>query len=354
MSTRVIQMHVLHCSYFLAMHEGGRMFISAPIAIAANIWRAPGGNLPILKSLDVGSDLWDGVDIFGRAPALTTVALITRLGSGQGNITNLRWPKIRTLVVTDSSGMVPSSSLSFAQSLGIGAALRLRLAGHVHDIPAVSPRPRICSDIQSLSLELELKASPASPSVQKLALGQIFESLTLPYLQRLGLVPKDGIQSPPVWHQEIFLDFALRSSLHKYLTHLTLHAQITDQELLECLSRLPLLEELNISERNIPLPHIPITDTLLQGLTWRPDDIPLIPRLRSLHLSSRLRFTDNTYWELVVSRVTMRRNSAGGPFTTELRCLRHVKKRKFSQKVRSSLSGLASQGDLQFVYISKG
>ncbi|KAF7333006.1 hypothetical protein MVEN_02406900 [Mycena venus] len=188
------------------------------------------GNLPILKNLRLGHDLWDGVDIFEVAPALKSVLIAARTESVQGRIPSLRipWPQIRTFTFNDLSGMFAATGLLLAQSLCIGAAFRFHLRGHVRDIPPVSPWPRFASDIESLTLQLGLDASPP---VQKLALGQIFESLTLPYLQCLTVVPKDENHSAPVWHQGNFSSFALRSSLHNHLTSLQLCVEITDKHL---------------------------------------------------------------------------------------------------------------------------
>jgi hypothetical protein len=70
---------------------------------------------------------------------------------------------------------------------------------------------------------------------------------------------------------------------------------IMDDELLQCLSALPMLE-----------------NTFLQGIKLRPDGTSLIPKMHFLSLSSLHRFTDGTYWDFVSSRVVAARNGEIG------------------------------------------
>ncbi|KAF7333002.1 hypothetical protein MVEN_02406500 [Mycena venus] len=298
------------------------------------------GNLSTLNTLCLSANL----DVFEVAPALTTVFFSGQSENIQRTI-KLPWSQIRAFVVNDPSGLVDPTGLFLVQSLGIGAAFRFRPNGHVLNIPSVSPWSRISSNIHSLSLELGIDASPP---VQKLALGQILESLTLPYIVRLDVITTDGRKSAGVWHQEHFLAFAQRSSLHSHLIFLDIRVQITDEELLECLSALPLLEELTISEQKTPSTHVSVTDTFLRGLTWNSDGTSLIPNLRSLSLKCRLRFTDDIYWDFVASRAIPGRNPDGRTFTTELRRLTHYDNREFSLEVRAKLTSLVSLGVLRF------
>ncbi|KAJ6577890.1 hypothetical protein B0H19DRAFT_1229860 [Mycena capillaripes] len=142
---------------------------------------------------------------------------------------------------------------------------------------------------------------------------QMFQSLTLPYLEELKLFPLND--TLPVWHQDHFLAFSIRSSLHSHLICLELRVLITDEDLLRCLSGLPQLRELVIETECKTRPdHISTTDTLLQGLTWKPYGGSLVPELKIFSLTSLRRFTDNAFWDFVSSRAVAGRREGNAPF----------------------------------------
>ncbi|KAJ7895382.1 hypothetical protein B0H13DRAFT_827426 [Mycena leptocephala] len=296
------------------------------------------GNLHLLKRVHFSTN-WEEMDVFEVAPALTKVSFCGRAE----NIAKLPWSQIREFRYIGPKYMgiaLSASGLSLAQQLGIGATFRFN--ADLEHLPLTTTWPSVSSKVQSLSLELGLNAERWRA---KEMIGRIFESLTLPYLQRLRLTPRDD--TLPVWNLEQFSAFAQRSILHNHLISLHIRVIITDKELLHCLSALPMLEELTISERKSRPDHISITDTFLQGITLKPDGTSLIPRLRFLSLSSLLRFTDDTYWDFVSSRVVDERNGERSPFDIELRCLRRGK-RELSPELIGRLSDLVSQGDLKF------
>jgi hypothetical protein len=120
-----------------------------------------------------------------------------------------------------------------------------------------------------------------------------------------------------MWHAEHFLKLAERSSFHSHLIRLEITVVMTDEALLGCLTVLPLLAELAISDGTPSREHILITDALLQGPQIS-DETALIPALEVLCLQSLLRFDDSVYLQLVVSRL---KEDFDNPFETYLEWL---------------------------------
>jgi hypothetical protein len=83
-----------------------------------------------------------------------------------------------------------------------------------------------------------------------------------------------------MWHAEHFLKLVKRFSFHSHLTRLEITVVMTDEALLGCLTVLPLLAELAISDGTPSREHILITDALLQGPQIS-DETALIPALES-------------------------------------------------------------------------
>ncbi|KAJ7922023.1 hypothetical protein B0H13DRAFT_2413408 [Mycena leptocephala] len=158
------------------------------------------------------------------------------------------------------------------------------------------------------------------PVLAKHSVGQILESLTLPRLQSFAFQPRSDQGPLPMWHAEHFLKLAERSSFHSHLTRLEITVVMTDEALLGCLTVLPLLAELAISDGTPSREHIfsfLITGALLQG-TQISDETALIPALEVLCLRSLLRFDDSVYLQLVVSRL---KEDFDNPFETYLEWL---------------------------------
>ncbi|KAJ6536370.1 hypothetical protein B0H19DRAFT_1038676, partial [Mycena capillaripes] len=269
-------------------------------------------NLPLLQTVHFRAN-WTSIDAFEVAPALTKVSF-----SGHPeHIPKLPWSQIRDFgYIGPQYSSVPIDALSTAKYLTNGAAFRFTC--NLAQTAVNTTWPHVSSDVQSLTLELESSLFIATAPI---LLGRILDSLTLPHLRRLRLNPRDT--ELPIWNPERFLAFAQRSTLHNHLTYLYLRVIITDAELLQCLAVLPRLEGLTLSERKSRPDHISITDALLQGITWKPDvGTSLIPKLRYLNLSSHLHFSDETYWDLISSRVRPGRYGENKPFMADLRCLR--------------------------------
>ncbi|KAJ7633377.1 hypothetical protein DFH06DRAFT_1479633 [Mycena polygramma] len=295
------------------------------------------GNLPFLKTVGYSTTLED-IDIFEVAPVLTEVIFYGRPQS----IGKLPWRQINRFKYTGDRAMNPVAGLSIAKSLGMGAALILNL--DLRYIDSHVEWPAVESNIGNLTLLLELGASSSDA---KRCVGQLFQSFTAPHLRRLQLKPQKKNDTPLVWHHEQFLKFSLRSSLYTHLIALTLHAIITEEELLQCLSGLPLLEELTVaSEDETRLDHILITDSLLERLTLHPDSPSLVPRLHLFDITSLVGLSDTAYWDFLSSRLDSGRNTDNEPFTVVIRCLTHG----VGPDLLSRLSEMVLQQKLKFNY----
>ncbi|KAJ7431930.1 hypothetical protein B0H11DRAFT_2128151, partial [Mycena galericulata] len=201
--------------------------------------------LPLLETLEI-QNRGPELGIFKIAPRLTTVAF-----TGPANkIPFLPWKQIRYF--------------SYLSLNVCHAALRVGLL------------PGIVSNISTLSIKFTV---PNDQHQTTAVLGAIIASLTLPRLQALELTGQSG-ESPLFWH----------------------HPILVDEELLECLSVLPLLKELVISDFEDEN-HVLITDYLLRGLVWSPDPACIIPQLTFLCISSLLQFSDDVFLDFVTSRL---------------------------------------------------
>ncbi|KAJ6577892.1 hypothetical protein B0H19DRAFT_1370952 [Mycena capillaripes] len=304
---------------------------------AAQYLKNAKGNLQLLKTLDLGSGQLAGIDVFEVAPALTKVIF----SGPPDKIANLPWPQIREFEYFGREDKASATGFSLARSLATGSVFMFMFS--LADIDTNAQWPMASSNITTLTIPLRVDASP---STAKHVLGQMFQSLTLPYLQELKLFPLND--TLPVWHQDHFLVFSIRSSLHSHLISLELRVLITDEELLRCLSGLPLLRELAIETECKTRPdHISTTDTLLQGLTWKPDGGSLIPKLKLFSLTSFRRFTDNAFWDFVSSRAVAGRREGNTPFEIVLERL-SCDTRKLGPELITRLCELMLPGELKF------
>ncbi|KAJ7635456.1 hypothetical protein DFH06DRAFT_1220601 [Mycena polygramma] len=259
------------------------------------------GHLDRLEVLILTAN-WGGVDIFQVAPRLKTVSF----SNPAADIPDIPWSQLRAFTYIGEIEMDPWTGLSL-----LGRCQPTTSFCFDADFP---PRfhfislPHLSSDVQSLTLRLTFgevsvfgERSPFAADY----VGRIFESLTLPSLQSLTLIPTP-IQSraPPGWHMDHFLMLAERSSFHNHLITLQIHTLISDVELLRALSALPLLENLIVLDYTFHGEHISITDTLLHGLTRHPDATALSPNLNFVSFTTLLRFTDSIYLAFVASRVS--------------------------------------------------
>ncbi|KAJ7671265.1 hypothetical protein DFH06DRAFT_1293331 [Mycena polygramma] len=291
------------------------------------------GNLPLLKTLLYSPHI-EVVDIFEVAPVLTEVLFV-----GQPEcVGKLPWSQIQKFTYSGGNTMSPAFS-PFAQSVAAGTTFTFTPILPVD----LSLQPRaVVSNMETLVVILGLRPSQSNENAR---LGQILDSLTVPQLRRFRLTPtKHDAHELPAWSSEHFLAFSQRSSLHTHLVSLQIGAHITDEELLQCLSGLPLLEELTI-QSEVRSGDVFVTDALLDSLTRKPDVPPLIPELRFFSLSSVLRFADTAFCNFVSSRMGPGRKD-NRPFELALRGLRHPRRASPMALVERLLE-FQSQGNLK-------
>ncbi|KAJ7700857.1 hypothetical protein B0H17DRAFT_214218 [Mycena rosella] len=182
---------------------------------------------------------------------------------------------------------------------------------------------------------------------------KIIDGLTLPNLAELKLCSEEYFGLPVPWPHVQCLALSTRSAFQSHLRSLQLHhCVITEAELLECLSALPSLERLAISD------HRPFTDggpdqllvtnTLLASLTLAPDNPSPVPRLRFFECISLLRFDDRAYLDFLLSRLRGP-DADAGPFENRMLWLpgHH---RELNSSVVARIVDLRSRKELLFSF----
>ncbi|KAJ7082545.1 hypothetical protein C8R44DRAFT_753680 [Mycena epipterygia] len=154
-------------------------------------------------------------------------------------------------------------------------------------------------------------------------LAQILASLTLPALREIHLACARYPRGILEWPHSQFVALSERSAFPHTLKILNVaHVRMAEPALLEVLSVLTSLEELQITDKgNVDSEGadvLLITDTLLRAITCA-DTTSLIPQLRVLRCASRLQFTHKLLLEFVASRLELAPNSS--PFLLEVRPL---------------------------------
>ncbi|KAJ7491726.1 hypothetical protein B0H11DRAFT_2191192 [Mycena galericulata] len=181
------------------------------------------------------------------------------------------------------------------------------------------------------------------------AFGAILPILTLPSLHEFSFNSVQYPAFPIYWPHTEFLAISARSSFDSHLHTLRLaHVVITEAELLESLSALPLLQWLEIGEHQLvggdlgAEPHL-ITNNLFSTLTRTSGSPSFIPHLRHLSCWSLLQFDDTKYLDCLLSRLQE------VPFEAELRSLpgRH---RALDPNVFQRLWELRVQKKLKFSF----
>ncbi|KAJ7443401.1 hypothetical protein B0H11DRAFT_2344997 [Mycena galericulata] len=269
------------------------------------------GNLPTLETLTINGNKLSAMDVFEAAPRLKTVTFQGRLTD---IVPKLPWGQLQTFTYwAGSTCMNPSAGLALMHRLATGTTFRYEV-----DLGRISPEfhwPSVSSVVETLVLKLDFRdSSPASLN----SLGGILASLTLPSLRTFWVR-----QRLVGWNQAGFISLASRSSFHSHLTRLFISVPITEDDLLECLSVLPVLRELRIQDSVSSDPEHPalITDTLLRGLTRNADQSPLVPSLAAISFASVLRFTDSVYLDLITSRLVSEKSDDTKPFGIVLQLL---------------------------------
>ncbi|KAK6980520.1 F-box domain-containing protein [Favolaschia claudopus] len=142
----------------------------------------------------------------------------------------------------------------------------------------------------------------------QIALATIITHLTLPNLERLEVESDNYPSVPVIWPHSEFLALSARSGFDAHLRELEIYeVQLTETQLLECLSELHALERLAISDHQLVddggVDQLLITDGLFSKLSHTPGSLCLVPRFSSLGCQTLLRFDDNAFLALAVSRL---------------------------------------------------
>ncbi|KAJ6454382.1 hypothetical protein C8R45DRAFT_1037954 [Mycena sanguinolenta] len=305
------------------------------------------GNLPILESLEINATGSQPVAVFEIAPnlrnfvirepggppistpALTQVSTIKHLNLSSGDIAD---------VIAATSHLSPANRFTLQFYLDDWTSTRTATLNL-----GITPTS---SDIGHLSIELLGEFFKHHCTA---ALSAIFGAITLPHLTSLSFASEAYPRFPLQWPHAQFLALTQRSAFRAHLRELDLRdVQITEAQLLQCLAALPALTTLAIADhrragRGVNL--VLITDTLLRALTLtRTPNNPLVPRLHTLRLRSRLEFDDNVFREFVMSRVNPERR-----FHCEMGTLEHWKEskgRRIDHEVVRRLRELVVQGNL--------
>ncbi|KAJ7641123.1 hypothetical protein FB45DRAFT_899491 [Roridomyces roridus] len=244
------------------------------------------GNLPLLESLELHVDNRTGGDtpnLLGSAPKLTHLVV------SESMLHSMLGPYLPQLQILECVGVKQPKvalAVNLMTHLSTGAKCRLELHLGVHrGIPYLAP---ILSRVGTLSVECSQNATDIK---------DLFDNLTLPDLLHLTLRSGAGL----TWPHAAFLGLSSRSSFHAHLHTLDISdfGVIGAAQLTECLSFLPALQRLEISddERVPPM----LTEDFLVDLTTTP---LLLPALRHLICRrSRLAFRDGVLLNFILSRV---------------------------------------------------
>ncbi|KAF7363196.1 hypothetical protein MVEN_00672200 [Mycena venus] len=322
----VLELLSRHASRWRDVFFAGADIESAKYLTAAK------GNLGQLQTLDLSVN-WPGVDILQVAPQLTDV---TFRGEVAG-VPNLPWAQIRRFVYVGEDWASQANCLSLLMR-----ATNVETASFAMDLTAVSvedPWQSVSSNLKSVILELA-----DNPIHAKETVCRVLDTLTFPSLQSFSFWARTATGVAPVLPSQHFMTFADRSSFHIHLTRLQICAIITDKELLRCLSVLPQLRDLTVSDCTSPEEHTVITDALLQGLM--DDTSLLVPRLNFLHLTSLLGFADSIYVDLLLTRA-----HGIAYFKAELWWL-PARQREASSDMLNQLANLVSNRSLLFDFES--
>ncbi|KAF7338757.1 hypothetical protein MSAN_02198100 [Mycena sanguinolenta] len=311
-------------------------------------------NFPLLETLHIAA-LPDECDRFESAPALTDITLEHPIPPNP----KLPWRQLRSFTyaglrrVTDVTKV--KSQLSLCPQITTLWFHNVFLESPRPYTTPPPPLPAIVSDSHTLGISIfpDVEACHGESHGFIALLGCI----TLRRAHTLVLQAEHD--EPFLWSQSAFLAFSARSALHTTLRALEISdVMICAEQLLECLSGLPSLESLSISDPcptsynyidgygyNSALAMFPVNDTLLRGLTWTPGSHPLVPQLHSFACKTFMQFEESNYLDFVRSRVAPERN-ADGPFQSSVLYYLHA---TVSPILTEGLSKLA----LQKVLISR-
>ncbi|KAJ6562839.1 hypothetical protein DFH09DRAFT_1315904 [Mycena vulgaris] len=223
--------------------------------------------------------------------------------------------------------------------------LRLDLWDAEEPHPLVPDLPVVTSDLRVLTIVAipDFNIDRATE-----VMSHMMARLTLPSLSTFRFQRYQPVPLP--WPHLAFSSLCRRSSFSSHLSCLSLHhVLITEAELVQTISRLPLLRQLQLCDHKETNYHgadlILITDSLLRRLTWSPDPTCLVPDLNSFECHTLLQFDDVVYRDFILSRLDPGRNEERA-FTVNL--MRYWGLRELDPAVVGKFDELQSQGQLLF------
>ncbi|KAK7013778.1 hypothetical protein R3P38DRAFT_2638898 [Favolaschia claudopus] len=293
------------------------------------------GGLGRLKKLELVGD-WKAADFFENAPQLQEFEFTGRVQC----LPKIPWTQIRkaafyahrrdSLASSLSTLLLPPNATTFTLSIDLRRCL--------FDEPLNSV---ITSDVQRIRLML------AADDGQELAVGRLMDSLILPSLRSFSVYPQPG-KNPPIWTSPQFVTLATRSGFSENLTSLSMHAMLTDSDVLQCLEVLPNLQNLHVVDCTSPdATQVVITDEFLRKLISAPDAPTLIPELQCLTLRSVLEFSDSSLVEMLNSRAGLDEQDV---FTVKLVPLAS-RRRELSFELMEEIAKEVSKGGLAFILL---
>ncbi|KAJ7454560.1 hypothetical protein B0H11DRAFT_2287863 [Mycena galericulata] len=298
------------------------------LALAAPRWRAAtftlectmlknlsaaAGNLERLETLTLHGlneeleALGDVMQYFSNAPKLRNVEFC-------GPVDVVAWLPLEQLASCTYSGVGPEDLVPLiTQMARFSSTASLHVQLNFEDIATSLPLelPAVVSLVEEFDIYSMQHEGPDSERV----LAAIFEALTLPNLQRLsfrGMAADGNCLRPLQWPHIAALSLFARSASWDTLQSLSLlDVVLAQRELLHCLTQLPALTYLFISD-HLPrdglltnAPHYLITDSLLAALSppTKSHTIPwLLPRLEILDLRTLGCFSVDFLLHLLIGR----------------------------------------------------
>ncbi|KAJ7861602.1 hypothetical protein B0H13DRAFT_2072704 [Mycena leptocephala] len=281
------------------------------------------GRFPLLESLELHEIQMAAPvtrDLFHVAPKLKRLVV-------SESLLRLARPHLQQLQTLEYVGVTlpkVTSALSSMADLSPGTTCRLALqlvwSGSQRRIPYLTPT---LSNVGTLSIEFPQPS--CAPDVT-----DILTNLTLPCLENLTI--RSDYFSPLPWPHADFLAVASRSSFHTHLRSLNISDfSIGAAELAECLSALPSLQRLEISDDHRDGVEPIIKNSLLSSLTRQPDLQALLPHLRHL-----------VFRRFLLSRVSHRQDESVSGFEVDVSGLRGCR-RNLEPGVIARIRELCSQ-----------
>ncbi|KAK6966293.1 hypothetical protein R3P38DRAFT_3155607 [Favolaschia claudopus] len=278
------------------------------------------GNLPLLETLtiDLAGDGFDfdrdakaasrSVELFTEVPRLRSLTMGMLHDT---TLAQVHLDKVKTLRFVSPDAQYAPTAVAFMAM--VPARVKFQLLLFIsnwadHNITPGINAPATSSYIEAFAIGMH-DYFEAGHCVK--ALTDILDALTLPQLLHLEFRSEDAPNSLLSWTHTPFLNLATRSSFQTHLQSLCMSdVVITEPQLLQVLSVLPLLQTLAISdhvtteEGQHGADQLLLTDSLLAALTLDAgaQSRPLVPLLCDFEFRSTLQFKDDVFDVFLSSR----------------------------------------------------